>query len=190
MSAWPPAWPAHCSRRSAAPRSCACTMWPRRAMRCWCCTRSTTRLFQLPMNNDAENTSVPMACAAGWAKRRSRRSLVMHLGYAAGKVLAGGAAACLPASRRGADRQGHAHLRLHARVRAAGRFVGRRGGHLSERSDADTGGRLSDARAAAAGRHRDQRFAQSVRGQRHQVLLRERRQAARRGRAGDRGAAG
>ena len=36
------------------------------------------------------------------------------------------------------------------------------------------GGRLPDARAAAVGGHRDQRVAQSVRRQRHQVLLRRR----------------
>ena len=55
---------------------------------------------------------------------------------------------------------------------------------------ADPGGRLSDPRAAPVGRHRHQRLAQPVRGQRHQVLLRRGRQAARRHRAGDRGAAG
>ena len=48
------------------------------------------------------------------------------------------------------------------------------------------GGRVSHARAAPVRRYRDQRFAQSVRRQRHQVLLRGRRQAARRRGARDR----
>ena len=89
---------------------------------------------------------------------------------------------------RGPDRQGHAHLRLHAGVRAAGRAVRRGGRHLPVRPDADAGGGLSHPRAAPVGRHRHQRLAQPVRGQRHQVLLRSRRQAARRDRAGDRDA--
>ena len=55
------------------------------------------------------------------------------------------------------------------------------------RAAADAGGRLSHPRLAAVGRHRDQRIAQSVRRQRHQVLLGRRHQAARHGRAGDRG---
>ena len=67
----------------------------------------------------------------------------------------------------------------------AGLVRGRRR-RRSVRAAADAGGRLPDARAAAVRRHRDQRVAQSVRRQRHQVLLRGRREAARRRRARDR----
>ena len=74
----------------------------------------------------------------------------------------------------GADRQGHAHLRLSARSRARGRALGRRRRRVSLRAAAHARGRLSHARAAPLGRHRHQRLAQPVRGQRHQVLLRRR----------------
>ena len=83
----------------------------------------------------------------------------------------------------GADRQGHAHLRLPARGRARSGAVRRGRRRLSVRAAAHARGRVPDARAAPVGRHRDQRVAQSVRGQRHQVLLGGGRQAARRDRA-------
>ena len=86
----------------------------------------------------------------------------------------------------GADRQGHADLRLSAGSRArSGPLRGGRG-RLPVRSPAHARGRLSDPRAPTCGGHRDQRVAQSVRRQRHQVLLRRRRQASRQPRAVDR----
>ena len=87
-----------------------------------------------------------------------------------------------------ADRQGHPPLRLHARGRA------RRGAVLdgreraAGRADPDAGPRVPDGRHALRRRRDDHRLAQPVRGQRGQVLLARRLQAARRGRGADRGA--
>ena len=105
----------------------------------------------------------------------------MRLGYAAGKVLA----KTPPPARQpdGADRQGHPHFRLHAGSGAGSRLRRGRRRRDAGRPDADPGGRLPDARAAPVGRRGDFRVAQSVPGQRHQVLLRARQQAAGRGRA-------
>ena len=89
----------------------------------------------------------------------------------------------------GADRQGHAHLGLHDRVGARGRLrVGRRR-RAAQRPAADARRGLPDARAAARPGRRHQRLAQSLRRQRHQVLLGPRREAARRLGAGGRGGA-
>ena len=111
--------------------------------------------------------------------------LVLKLGWAAGLVLAADTRGngVRPG---GADRQGHAHLRLPARSRARVGAVRRGRRRLSVRAAADAGGRVPDARAAPVGGHRDQRLAQSVRRQRHQVLLGGRRQASRQHRARDR----
>ena len=108
---------------------------------------------------------------------------VLRLGYAAGKVLAGADRwAKTRRTAHGADRQRHAGVGLHARSRARVGFF--RGGRRRDagRPDADAGHRLSDARAAARRGRRDQRVAQPVLRQRHQVLLRRRQQAARRSR--------
>ena len=94
-----------------------------------------------------------------------------------------------PRTAGGADRQGHADLGLHARGRARGGVCGGGRGRHAVRPDADPRSRLPHARAAALGGDRHQRLAQSVPRQRHQVLLRRRRQAPRRDRAGDRGCA-
>ena len=85
-----------------------------------------------------------------------------------------------------AHREGHAHFRVHARGRAGGGSCCRGRRCLSMRAAADARHRVSDARAAAVGGHRGQRIAQSVRRQRHQVLLGGGHQTARRGRGGDR----
>ena len=111
--------------------------------------------------------------------------LILKLGWAAGRTLATVRRRARRAPAR-ADRQGHAHLRLPARSRARSGPVGGGRRRLPVRTAADAGHRLPDARAAAVGGHRHQRVAQSVRRQRHQVLLRRRRQAARRRRARDR----
>ena len=81
------------------------------------------------------------------------------LGYAAGKVLSRPRRAATPG---GADRQGHAHLRLHARVGARGGLLGRRRRRALCGPDADARGRLPHARAAPFGRRGDQRLAQSL----------------------------
>ena len=112
--------------------------------------------------------------------------LVLKLGWAAGRVLAIGDGARKGESPRvliGKDTRISGYL-LEAALEAG--LVGGRCRRLSVRAAADAGGRLPDACAAAVGRHRDQRVAQSVRRQRHQVLLGGRREAARRRRAGDR----
>ncbi len=111
---------------------------------------------------------------------------VLRLGQAAGRALtstADGTSAGRP------DRQGHAHLGLHARGGARGRAVERRRRRRAVRPVADARRRVSHARAPARRRHRHQRLAQSVSGQRHQVLLGARQEAARCGRGGDRGRA-
>jgi phosphoglucosamine mutase len=108
---------------------------------------------------------------------------VMKLGYAAGVTLV--ARENLPAPRATpgrADRQGHAHLRLHARGRARGRASPPRASTSAVRADADARRRLPHARAAPAGRRRDLAPRTTLRRQRHQVLFRRRHQAARRGR--------
>ena len=87
--------------------------------------------------------------------------LVLKLGWAAGRVLAADTRARRRAPAR-ADRQGHAHLGLHARGGAGGGPVRRRRRRLALRAAADARGRLPDARAAAVRRHRDQRVAQSA----------------------------
>ena len=99
---------------------------------------------------------------------------VMRLGYAAGKVLAGDRKLWQRMNARCADRQRHAHFRLYAGIGASGRTDGGRRGCAPYRPTADTGRGLSDPRLAFAGGRGDFRFAQSVRGQRHQVLLRQR----------------
>ena len=94
---------------------------------------------------------------------------VLRLGHAAGACWS--RRATIDRSPGRAHRQGHPPLRLHAR---SGARVGAvRGGRrrVPVGPAADARGRAPDARAAAAGRHRDQRLAQSVRGQRDQVLL-------------------
>ncbi len=112
--------------------------------------------------------------------------LVLRLGYAAGRVFA---VAFDAASRRNAgsaDRQGHPHLRLPARSGAGVRPLRRGRRRLSVGTAADASGRIPHACTAPVGGHRHQRLAQSVRGQRHQVLLRVGHQAAGRDRTGDR----
>ena len=83
---------------------------------------------------------------------------VLRLGYAAGKVLSGKGARASG----GADRQGHAHLGLHARVGARGGLLGRRRRRAHVRPDAHARRRLPHARAAPVGRRGDQRLAQSL----------------------------
>ncbi len=95
---------------------------------------------------------------------------VLRLGYAAGRVLA---RAAWPRAPDGADRQGHAHFRLHARGGPRGRLLGGRRRRTAHRAASHAGRRLPDARAASVGGRRDQRLAQSLRRQRHQVLLRQ-----------------
>ena len=127
-----------------------------------------------------------MASAAESASRRSRRSSCCGSATRPGRVFAAESAArpgTTPAVLIGKDTRISGYL-LEAALEAG--LVRRRRRRLSVRTAAHARGRLSDARAAPVGRHRDQRLAQSVRGQRHQVLLRRRHQAARRGRAGDR----
>ena len=84
----------------------------------------------------------------------------MRLGYAAGKVLAGHhESAEHPTVLIGKDTRISGYMlesALQAGLSAAGVDV------VLVRPDAHAGGRVSHARAAAFGRHRDQRFAQSV----------------------------
>ena len=168
--------PRRCSRCSAALESCACTTSPRRATR-WRCSR--------PWRGGHE----PEVFRHRRRARQSRRS-ADHAGFRAAARLRGGRGARTTAQRPraagGADRQGHADLGLHARGRARGGVCRRRGRRDALRPDAHSGGRLPHPRAAAVGGHRHQRLAQSVSRQRHQVLLRRRREAARRDRTGDR----
>ncbi len=113
---------------------------------------------------------------------RSRPEFVMRLGLRGrpARVLARQRGGNRQAG--GAHRQGHADLGLHARGGAAGRLLCGRRRRAAFGADPDSGDRLPDARAAPVGGCRDQRLAQSVRGQRHQVLLGRRQQAARPGR--------
>ena len=128
-------------------------------------------------------TSAPTASAARSAARRSRPTSCCAWAMPSGR--------CCSAGRRTpdrADRQGHAHLRLHDRVRARGRLrLGRRR-RAADRPAADARRRLPDAGAAPRPRRGHQRLAQPVRRQRHQVLLGARREAA--GRVGARGRGG
>ena len=80
----------------------------------------------------------------------------------------------------GADRQGHAHLGLHARVLARGGLCLGRRRRAAQRPVAHAWRGLSHARAAAGPGRGHQRLAQPLRRQRHQVFLRRRREAARR----------
>ena len=73
----------------------------------------------------------------------------------------GGPRCCKRRARHGADRQGHAHLRLHARSRAGGRLrLGRRG-RAAQRPAARRRG-LPDARAAPGPGRGHQRLAQPL----------------------------
>ena len=104
---------------------------------------------------------------------------VLKLGWAAGHVLGNGW--------QGPDRQGHPHLRLHVRVGPGGRPGGGGARRAPARPHADAGGRLPHPHLPRRGRHRHHRLPQPLPGQRHQVLLRRRRQAPGRGRARHRG---
>ncbi len=107
---------------------------------------------------------------------------VLRLGFAAGEVLARGRSGdARPNVLIGKDTRISGYM-LEAALEAG--LLGRRRRRDAVRADADARGRLSHPRAAPLGRDRDQRVAQPVSGQRHQVLLRRRRQAARRGRGG------
>ncbi len=85
---------------------------------------------------------------------------VMHLGYAAGKVLAGSASHTAtgdpPAVLIGKDTRISGYM-LESALQAGS--VGRRGGHLPERAAPDPCGRLPDPCLAAAGGYRHQRVA-------------------------------
>ena len=110
---------------------------------------------------------------------------VMRLGYAAGKVLAKGGRG-RPAVLLGKDTRISGYMlesALMAGFCAAGVDV-----HV-DGPVADPGDRLPDPGTAAVRRRGAECLAQSVRGQRHQVLLRRRQQAARRDGGGHRGAA-
>ena len=110
---------------------------------------------------------------------------VLRLGFAAGEVLARASGGH---ERRavliGKDTRVSGYM-LEAALEA-GLRRGRRG-RDALRTDADASRGVPHPGAAPVGRDRDQCLAQPLPGQRHQVLLRRRRQARRRGRAGDRG---
>ena len=104
-----------------------------------------------------EKTNEQKIFRNGWHSRHGGRG-ADHAGFRGAAGLcrgqgAGARRAVVPGhAPGGADRQGHAHLRLYARGIAGGGIC--RGGRRRDavRSDADAGRGLSDARAAAAGR--------------------------------------
>ena len=100
---------------------------------------------------------------------------LLRLGHAVGRVLRRSTAAA-----HGGDRQGHADLGLHDRVGARGGLRVGRCRHAAERSDSHAGCGLPHTRIAPRSGGGDQRVAQPVCRQRHQVLLGRRREAARR----------
>ncbi len=132
------------------------------------------------------DTSGRMVYGDGWGSAPITPEFVMHLGYAAGRVLAQGGRG-RPAVLLGKDTRISGYM-LESALMAG--LLCRRGRRPRHRAPADAGGRLSHPRLAAVRRGGAQRVAQSVRGQRHQVLLRRRQQAAGRDRGSDRGAAG
>ena len=104
--------------------------------------------------------------------------IALRLGQAAGQLQPR-----RPSPPRG-DRQGHPPLRLHDRAGAdRGLHLGRHG-RPAGRPAADAGGRHARPLDARRPRRDDLRLAQSLRGQRHQVLRPRRLQALRRGRGG------
>jgi hypothetical protein len=72
---------------------------------------------------------------------------VLRLGYAGGKVLSGRVQ-----ESSGADRQGHAHLGLHAGIGARGGLLRGGGRRAHVRPDSDAGRGVSDARRCGSRR--------------------------------------
>ena len=110
---------------------------------------------------------------------------VLRLAHAVGRVLRADRA-----EPDGADWQGHAHFRLHARKRPGVGLQLGRGGRGAARPCAHARRGLPHTGAARGSRCGDQRQPQRLSGQRHQVLQCTGRQAARRVGAGCRGDAG
>ena len=140
--------------------------------RCRAIERCIIRVRYEPREKHAwpRNTSAPTACGATSVNIRMTVDFALRLASSAARVLA-------PQRRHGAGRQGHPAVRLHVRGRAGGglRRFGRQ--RHADRTVADARDRLSHDAVRVRLRRRDQRVAQSLRGQRHQVLRRERRQA-------------
>ena len=171
-AAWPQRWPACNAARSivrvhdVAATVDALAVWRRSGLvELAAGGRQTHAPTQRRRWHDA--TSAPTASAARWARRRSR------LTFCCASAMRWAACFAATAARAdGGDRQGHAHLGLHDRVGARS-GLSRRPASTSLLSGPipTPGGGLPDARAAPGPRRGDQRLAQPVPRQRHQVLL-------------------
>jgi hypothetical protein len=137
--------------------SCACMMWRRRgrAGRMVGGRRSGVSMGRKYFGTDGVRGTRGRGAdhagfrhAPGLCRRHhpGRRASISRRGNASGR----------------ADRQGHAHFRLHAGSGAGGRVRRGRGGRHADRADADAGHRLPHPRAAPAGRRGDLRLAQSL----------------------------